>query len=1176
MENKFRIERAVEEGLFLIFKEEEGIVSIYLDEEKIGTTTESLGKGRKILAAKVLSCEEEGEEYSIQVEFVRHVNLHAHSGFSFLDGASKVDDIVAKAGYAAVITDHGWMPSAVELFKKSKKAGKKPVFGFEAYSETITGEKSAGHLVLLAKNMTGYKNLMKLTSFGYDNFYNRPQVNYEKLREYGAGLIATSACMGGEIPRLLMKGNEEKARQVIEEMIGIFGPEDFYIEIQRHGLDGEEQLNRSLIALAKAYGLKTVATTDSHYTNKENAYEQEILLCIGTHKPITDPTHFKFNGEGYFIHTDEEFEARFSDLPEAIDSTIEIASKCNVELDLKTLYMPEFKIPAPFASDAAYMEHLAWKGFDERFSGTPKHSDPEYRERLDFELQVIKNMGFPSYFLIVWDFVDFAKRRGILVGPGRGSACGSLAAYCLKITELDPIPYGLLFERFLNPDRISMPDIDLDFDDVRREEVIDYVKSKYGEDAVSRIITFGTLAAKAAVKDVARALGYEYAVGDAISKAIPNTPKITLEKALKESVELAQMYDSDRTVKEIIDIAKKLEGLPRNKSVHACGIIISKSAVNNYIPQTIADDESGEKEAVTQFTMGECEEMGLLKMDFLGLRNMGVISRALVDINKRRRSEGKEELSYDTIPIDDVAVYDFISKGNTEGVFQLESAGMTGFMKELFADAGGFLSLPEKERKEIGSQLFERLIAGIALYRPGPMDEIGNYLASMNNPSKIHYDHEKLIPILKNTYGVIVYQEQVIFTVRELAGFSKGQADTIRKAMGKKIRATIDEYAEYFIYGSGEHDKANPKKALNIIGCINNGIPEEVAKIIWDKMQKFAEYAFNKSHAAGYADIAAKTAWLAYHYPVENMCAILNSIITKSDKIRLYMAACKKKDVNILPPDVNLSQETFCVDGDNIRFGLMGIRNLGQASSAIIEERTLRGEFQDFQDFAERMALNYKIDKKILEALIFSSAVDCFEGTRRAKQEVLPMLLTEAGWQKNVVNSGQLTLFDMCEELAECRRVKVPDYEEFDKPLKLKKEKEFAGFYVTEHPLDQFPKILKRDDIVQLGTLVSSEEEELDENTTLVLSSLYKSSPVKVVGILKDIQTRYSRKDSKPLKTMILEDKTAEIKCVAFNDCLSEFAGAFEEDAVVALLGTFKVDTFGPQIVIQKAHVLSH
>lgn len=1172
----YRIERAVEDGLFLILKEEDGLVSIYLEEEKIGEVKDTLGNGRKIVAAKVLSCEEEGEGYLVQAQPVRHVNIHCHSGYSSLDGASKVDDIVAKAGYAAVITDHGWMPSAVELFKKSKKAGKKPVFGFEPYTETINGEKAACHLVLLAKNMAGYKNLTKLTSLGYENFYKRPQLSYEMLREFNEGLIATSACMGGEIPRLLMRGEEEKARQVTEEMIGIFGQDDFYIEIQRHGLEGEAELNRSLVALAKDFGLKLVATVDSHYTNKENAYEQEVLLCIGTQKSITDPSHFKFSGEGYFIHTDEEFESRFSDIPEAIDSTIEIASKCNVELDLKTLYMPEFEIPVPFASDQTYLEHLAWKGFDERFEGTEMHSEPEYRERLEFELQTIKKMGFPSYFLIVWDFVNFAKDNGILVGPGRGSACGSLAAYCLRITELDPIPYGLLFERFLNPDRISMPDIDLDFDDTRREEVIDYVKGKYGKDAVSRIITFGTLAAKAAVKDVARALGYEYAIGDAISKAIPSTPKITLDKAMKESVELAQMYDSDATVKEIIDIAKKLEGLPRNKSVHACGVIISRSAVSDYIPQAIAEDDSGSKEWVTQFTMGECEEMGLLKVDFLGLRNMGVISHALVDINKRRRKEGKPKLTYDTIPVDDIAVYDFISKGHTEGVFQLESAGMTGFMKELFADAGDHLSAPEEQRKEIGRQLFERLIAGIALYRPGPMDEIDNYLASMNNPSKIHYDHEMLVPILKNTYGVIIYQEQVIFTVRELAGFSKGQADTIRKAMGKKVRAIIDEYATYFIYGSGEHDKANPKKALNITGCINNGIPKETAEIIWDKMQKFAEYAFNKSHSAGYADIAAKTAWLSYHYPVENMCAILNSIITKSDKIRLYMAASKKKDINILPPDVNISQEVFCVDGENIRFGLMGIRNLGQASSAIIEERNLRGRFEDFQDFAERMALNYKVDKKILEALIFSSAVDCFEGTRRAKQEVLPMLLTEAGWQKNVATSGQLTLFDMCEELAECRRVKFPDYEEFDKPLKLKKEKEFAGFYVTEHPLDQFPKILKRNDIVQLGALVSTEEEEIDENTTLVLSSLYKSSPVKVVGILKEINTKYTKKDGKPMKTMILEDKTAEIKCVAFNDCLSEYAGSFEEDSVVALLGTFKVDTFGPQIIIQKAHVLSH
>ena len=1176
MKQNYVVGRAVEEGSFLIFKEVNIVVEIYDGIEKIGTSAAPLYKDRKILAGKVLSCKAEESGFCIEVEMIRHANLHSHSGYSFLDGASKVDDIVANAGYAASITDHGWMPSAVELFKKSTKAGKKPIFGFEAYTETIEGKKESCHLVLLAKDDEGYKNLTKLTSFGYENFYNKPHLSYEMLREYGKGLIATSACTGGEIPNLLMKGDVVKAKEVINEMISIFGKDDFYLEIQRHGIEGEEELNNQLVELAKEYGLKLVAAVDSHYNNKEDAYVQEVLLCIGTQKPMTDEKHFKFNGEGYFIHTDDEFEARFSDLPEAIDSTIEIAAKCNVELDLKTLYMPEFEVPAPFKNADSYMEHLAWEGFDDRFEGTSMHSDPEYKERLTFELETIKKMGFPSYFLIVWDFVNFAKNRGILVGPGRGSACGSLAAYCLKITELNPITYGLLFERFLNPDRISMPDIDLDFEDIRREEVIEYVKEKYGANAVSRIITVGTLAAKAAVKDVARALGHPYSVGDSISKAIPAIPKITLSKALNDSVELAKMYKEDATVKEVIDIAKKLEGLPRNKSVHACGIIIAKSAVNNYIPQTVAEDEeTGIKHFVTQFTMGECEEMGLLKMDFLGLRNMGVISRALIDINKKRRKAGLPELTYNNIPINEVEVYNYISKGNTEGVFQLESAGMTGFFKNLFQDASSYIALSESEKEAIGAQLFERAIAGISLYRPGPMDEIPSYLANMNNPTHIRYDHERLTTILKNTYGVIVYQEQVIFIVRELAGFTKGQADTIRKAMGKKKTDIIDEYEEYFIHGSAKYDEKHPKKALNISGCVNNGIPQAVAELIWSKMKKFGEYAFNKSHAAGYADIAVKTAWLAYHYPVEYMCAILNSIITKSDRLRLYMAACKKKGININQPDVNTSQENFCVDEDNIRFGLMGIRNLGKVASNIVEERNAHCEFEDFQDFAERMALNFKVDKKILEALVYSSAVDTFEGTRRAKLEVLEQLKDEAIRQKKVVESGQMTLFEMSDELAEIRKIKTPDYDEFESSYKLKKEKEFAGFYVTEHPLDKFPKILKRDDIIQIGTLVSTEEEEIEEGVTLALSSLYKSSPVKVFGILKEVKTLYSKKSAKPFVKMVIEDKTAEIGCIAYNNCLSEYEEAFKDDNIVALLGKFEVGDFGPQIIIEKAHVLS-
>jgi DNA polymerase III subunit alpha len=833
---------SIQKGSFLDVELKEDLLIFSLNGVEIDAVEAGDAKKEFKRRKKLKAVVKEISENELLMQIIHWADLHRHSGFSLLRATNRIKDIVEKTEYVGALTDYGAMFGIVEYYKQMKKAKKKPILGFEAFTESIDGEKNSNQLVLLAMNLKGVKNLFKLTSLGFENVYGEtPHISYDMLRKYSEGVIATSAGLNGEIPRRLLADDYEGAKRVALELSHIFGKENFYIEIQRHGIEEEDIVNPQLIQLARELGLKIVGTTDSHYTNKEDAKDHEILLCLHDKTTLDDDNRTVFPGEGYHLHTVDEIEALFADIPEALDNTLEIAEKCNVELELGKVNMPHFKVPAPYKDESAYFQYLCWKGFEERFKGTEKFNSEEYRERLQFEMDTINRMGFPGYFLIVWDFVDFAKRRGILVGPGRGSACGSLVAYVLRITEVDPIEYGLLFERFLNVDRISMPDIDIDFEDKRRGEVFDYVKQEYGEESVSKIITFGTMAARMVVRDVARVLGKPYSLGDRIAKAIPQKPKMTLKKAFEESPEFKKMYEEDPEVREVVDIAMKLEGLPRNMSQHACGVIIAPSAVTDFIPQVwIENEETGEKEPTTQFTMSECEEMGLLKMDFLGLRTMGVVSTAIKDINARRKEEGKEPIDFLSIPTDDIKVYDFISKGNTAGVFQLEGNGMTKFMQELFQDAHTYLDIKDKEeRRKIGRQLFERVIAGLSLYRPGPIDDIPNYIQNMLNPENITYELPALEPILRNTYGIIVYQEQVMFIVRELAGFSKGQADTIRKAMGKKKKEILDEYEEYFIYGS---------EKMKIKGCIANGIPEDLARKIWLKLKKFGEYAFNKSH----------------------------------------------------------------------------------------------------------------------------------------------------------------------------------------------------------------------------------------------------------------------------------------------------------------------------------------
>lgn len=771
------------------------------------------------------------------LEVVRYVNLHGHSEYSILDCISRISDIVEKAEWAIAITDHGNMFGSLDFYKRMKKAGKKPLIGFEAYHYSRDNEVKSHHLVLLAKNEIGVKNLFKLTSNAYHNFEKKPQVTWDEMKEHSEGVVCLSACIQGEIPMAILAGDLDKARDLIQGMIDIFGKENYYLEIQRHGLPEEKIVEHAVLMLAEEFDLKVVATTDSHFTNKEDKDIHDIHLCIGTKRLLSDPSRWTFTGDGYHIHTSEEMVERFADLPDVLDNTLDLAEKLNPELVTGKVFMPSFPMPEPFTDENAYLRHLVMKGFEKRFKGKKTLKSKEYQERLEFELETVQKMGFPGYFLIVWDFVRFAKENDILVGPGRGSACGSLLTYCLEITNVDPIPFGLLFERFLNPDRISMPDIDIDFPDTRREEVLEYVRAKYGDESVTGVITFGTMKAKSVSKDVCRVLGFPTQTGDKIAKMVPTkleengkNADVTLKNLLRLSPDFSRMYKGDPDVKKIVDIAMRLEGLPRTLSQHACATLIAPSAVSDYIPLvTLPNKATGGRDTVTQFAMSECEEMGILKMDFLGLRTMGVFDRSLQYINKDRL---ENPLTLEAIPIGDANVYDFIAKGNTAGVFQLESPGMTGLMGQMYQDLHKM-----KGTEAEGIELFERLVAGVALYRPGPMDEIPNYVKNMLNPKGILYELPNIKDIMSPTYNVIVYQEQVMFIVRILAGLSKGDADGVRKAMGKKNEELLAMYGKYFLYG--DVDKG-------IMGAIANGIEKKLAEELWERMKKFGLYALTR------------------------------------------------------------------------------------------------------------------------------------------------------------------------------------------------------------------------------------------------------------------------------------------------------------------------------------------
>ena len=963
-------------------------------------------------------------------------HLHVHTEYSLLDGSSKIGELAARAKELGMdsmaITDHGVMYGVIDFYRAARAAGVKPIIGCEVYvspgsrfdRETVHGEDRYYHLVLLAENNTGYQNLMKIVSKGFvDGFYYKPRIDEEVMREYHEGIIALSACLAGEVPRYLEKGLYEDAKAAAKRHLEIFGEGNYFLELQDHGIPMQRQVNQGIMRLSKELNIPLVATNDCHYINAEDWEAHDILLCIQTGKKVSDENRMRYEGGQYYVKSEEEMRKLFPYAPEAIENTHKIAERCNVEIEFGVTKLPRFDVPEGYDS-WGYLNHLCDEGFAMRYP----NDDGTLRARLDYELGTIKSMGYVDYFLIVWDFINFAKSHGIAVGPGRGSAAGSIVAYCLKITDIDPIRYQLLFERFLNPERVSMPDIDVDFCFERRQEVIDYVVRKYGKDRVAQIVTFGTLAARGVLRDVGRVMDMPYAFVDSIAKMVPQELNITLDRALKTNPEFKTLYDTNEQVKELVDMSMRLEGLPRHTSMHAAGVVISQKAVDEYVPLSRAQDGS----LTTQFTMTTLEELGLLKMDFLGLRTLTVIQNAV-----RMAEQGHGcKIDVDHIDYNDKAVLDSLGTGKTDGVFQLESTGMKNFMKEL------------------KPQSLEDIIAGISLYRPGPMDFIPQYIRGKNHPETITYDCPQLESILEPTYGCIVYQEQVMQIVQKLAGYTLGRADLVRRAMSKKKAAVMQQERQNFVYGN---------EAEGVPGCISRGIPENVANKIYDDMIDFAKYAFNKSHAAAYAVVAYQTAWLKYYYPVEFMAALMTSVIDNSTKVSEYILTCRQMSIGILAPDVNESESAFSVSGGAIRYGLNAIKSIGRpVIESIIAERKAGGPYVDLSDFIHRLP-GKDVNKRVVENLIKSGAFDSFPANRRQMMLIYGQIMDEAAQKKKTELAGQMSLFDFAaEEDKEAFKVKIPVVAEYNKGDLLAFEKEVLGFYISGHPLEEYEEQWKR------------------------------------------------------------------------------------------------------------------
>ena len=1060
-------------------------------------------------------------------------HLHVHTEFSLLDGSNKIKEYVSRVKElgmnSAAITDHGVMYGVIDFYREAKKQGINPILGCEVYvapnsrfdREITGGDDRYYHLVLLAENEEGYANLTKIVSKGFvEGYYYKPRVDKELLRKYHKGIIALSACLAGEVARFLTKGLYEEAKKTALEYQEIFGEGNFFLELQDHGIPEQGLVNQQLFKMSEETGIELVATNDIHYTYAEDAKPHDILLCIQTGKKLSDENRMRYDGGQYYVKSEEEMLRLFPYAKQALENTQKIADRCHVEIEFGVTKLPKYDVPDGYTS-WEYLQKLCYEGLEKRY-GDPSE---ELKERLSYELETIHQMGYVDYFLIVWDFIKYAKDHGISVGPGRGSAAGSIVSYCLEITTIDPIRYQLLFERFLNPERVSMPDIDVDFCYERRQEVIDYVTRKYGKDCVAQIVTFGTLAARGVIRDVGRVMDLPYAYVDSISKMIPQELGITIDKALKMNPDLKKLYDTDETVTNLIDMAKRLEGLPRHCSMHAAGVVICQKPVDEYVPLSRAADGT----ITTQFIMTTLEELGLLKMDFLGLRTLTVIQNAVLLARRKQ-----PELNINQIDYNDQKVLDYIGTGKTDGVFQLESAGMKGFMKEL---------KPHN---------LEDVIAGISLYRPGPMDFIPQYIRGKNDSSSITYDCPQLEPILAPTYGCIVYQEQVMQIVRDLAGYSLGRSDLLRRAMSKKKAAVMEKERKIFIYGDEE---------TGVPGCIKNGIDEQTANKIYDEMIDFAKYAFNKSHAAAYAVVSYQTAWLKYYFPVEYMAALMTSVIDNPSKVSEYIYACRQMNIKILPPDINKGEANFSVDGGDIRYGLAAIKSIGRpVIKAIVEDREELGLFQNLEDFITRLSAKNILNKRTIENLIKAGALDTLGGTRKQFMSIYVQIIDHVTQEKKNSMVGQMTLFDLVsEDQKEEFQIRMPDVGEYSKETLLAFEKEVLGIYVSGHPLEAYEEKWKK------SISATTADFQLDEETG---HTKVHDGAKEIIGGMITEKTIKHTKTNQMMAFITVEDLLGTVEVVVFPRDYEKNRDYLEVDSKVFVRGRVSEEDDKPSKLI--------
>ena len=1074
-------------------------------------------------------------------------HLHVHTEFSLLDGLSRIKELVARAKELGMdslaITDHGVMYGVIDFYRACKAEGIRPILGCEVYTapgsrfdkEGTVSDERYHHLVLLAENNVGYSNLMKIVSKGFtEGFYYKPRVDHEVLREYHEGIIALSACLAGEVPSLLRRGFYEEAKKSALELADIFGKDHFYLELQDHGIPEQKMVNQGLVRMHKETGLELVATNDIHYVLAEDWEAHDILLCIQTQKKVTDENRMRYEGGQYYLKSEEEMRALFPYAPEAIENTQRIAGRCEVEIEFGHYKLPKFDVPEGYTA-WEYLQKLCYEGLERRYPGSPK----ELQERLDYELKTIHDMGFVDYFLIVSDFIRYAKRNGIAVGPGRGSAAGSIVSYCLEITNIDPIKYNLLFERFLNPERLTMPDIDIDFCYERRQEVIDYVVRKYGKDRVVQIVTFGTMAAKGVLRDVGRALDMPYAQCDTIAKMVPNELNITLDRALAMNPDFAAAYQEDKQIKYLVDMSKRLEGLARHSSMHAAGVVICNAPADDYVPLS----RSSEDTITTQFTMTTIEELGLLKMDFLGLRTLTVIQDAVRLIQKgygAKAAAGEAcpgfadgVLDMDRIDYADAKVYELLGSGKTEGIFQLESAGMKNFMKEL------------------KPQNIEDVIAGISLYRPGPMDFIPKYIKGKNEPDSVSYECKELEPILEPTHGCIVYQEQVMQIVRDLAGYSYGRSDLVRRAMSKKKASVMEKERQNFVYGNAEE---------GVPGCIARGISESVANHIYDEMTDFAKYAFNKSHAAAYAVVAYQTAFLKCYYPVEFMAALMTSVIDNTGKVAEYIFNCRQLGIAILPPDINVGEASFSVDHGAIRYGLTAIKGLGRpVIDELVREREQNGPYKSLKDLAERLS-GKEVNKRTMENFIKSGALDGLPGTRKQKMYVYAALIDQVAEERKQSVTGQMSLFDMfAPEQKQEYDNNFPAVGEYAKEELLALEKEVMGIYISGHPLEMYEAAMRK------NVTKTTADFQMDEETN---ECKVEDGRTEVIGGMITGKTLKTTKNNTMMAFLTVEDMLGAVEVIVFPRDYEKYKLMLNPDEKIYIRGKVSLEEDKPAKLI--------